>query len=53
MTIEIAADQFQIVRPTVKSIRSGMNADKTMARPNKVEQTRFLRITMFGSMDLS
>src|SRR5215510_12453237 len=44
MTIEVAADQIEIVRPSVEGIGGGMNADKATAPAHKVEQRRLLRV---------
>src|SRR5262245_7882124 len=42
MTIEVAADQIKIVRPSVECVRGRMNTDKPTARAHKVEKSRLL-----------
>src|SRR5262245_7979149 len=44
MTIEVAADQIEIVRPSVEGIGGGMNADKATAPSHKVEKRRLLGV---------
>ena len=41
--VEIAADQFPIIRPVVKSVGGGMNTDESVTRPDKVEESCLLR----------
>src|SRR5262245_36155036 len=44
MTIEVAADQIEVVRPGVECVRGGMNAEEATAPAHKVEQRRLLRV---------
>ena len=40
--VKVSADQFAVFRPLVECIRGAMNADKSFARPNKIQECRFL-----------
>src|ERR1700730_15873106 len=42
MTIKVAADQFKIVRPSVKCVRGRMNTEEPTARAHKVEKSFLL-----------
>src|ERR1700722_2117042 len=44
MTIKVAADQIEIVRPSVECVGSRMNTEETAARAHKVEKSCLLRV---------
>src|SRR5258705_13315208 len=44
MTIEVAADQIEIVRPSVECIRRGMNTEEPTTRAHKIEKCSLLRV---------
>src|SRR6266851_6006865 len=44
MTIKVAADQFKIVRPSVKCVRGRMNTEEPTARAHKVEKSCLLSV---------
>src|SRR4249920_3795370 len=43
MTIEVAADQIEIVRPCVERVRGRMNTKEATARTHEIEKHRLLR----------
>src|ERR1700752_532128 len=44
MTIEVAADQIEVVRPGVECVSGGMNAEEATAPAHKVEKRRLLGV---------
>src|SRR3954471_10187848 len=44
MTIKVAADQIEIVRPSVECVRRRMNTEKPTARTHEVEKSCLLRV---------
>src|SRR5829696_2954800 len=44
MTIEVAADQIEIARPSVECVCRRMNTEEAAARAHEVEDSRLLRI---------
>src|SRR5260221_9623397 len=44
MTIKVAADQIEIVRPSVECVRRRMNTEEPAARAHKVEKSCLLRV---------
>src|SRR5215204_2882315 len=44
MTIKVAADQIEIVRPSVERVGRRMNAEEPAARAHKVEKSCLLRV---------
>src|SRR5262249_24433738 len=45
MVVEIAADEIEVLGPSIKCIGRGMKADEAMARADEIEKGAFLRVT--------